>query len=170
MKTAPYLRKIVLWNGLLILGVGLYGALTEEQYWRAVGHWLYLYDYLFWLTLALNGPSGFLSERLSQLIHPQSHPLEWGYVAQYGFWLLLLPMQWRFYFAIAAWCRRERRRTVALFMITACITVLGCLATYEAWMRTQGWPPYFRYHWPMLYASLTLTGLVLLSFRRLLTS
>jgi len=43
------IRKIIWLNALLVLGIGIYGILTDEPYWRSVGHFPELYDFLFGL-------------------------------------------------------------------------------------------------------------------------
>ena len=65
--------RIVSWNALLVLSIGIYGILTDEPYWRAVGHDPGLYDYFFWLGLVLNGPSGFAADYAAWLITENLH-------------------------------------------------------------------------------------------------
>jgi hypothetical protein len=97
-------HKIAQLNALLVLGIGAYGFLTDEPYWRSNGHGPWLYDYLFWCALALNGPSGFAADCASWLITYSSSNAEWRFVVQYGLWLLFLWPQWKGYDAVAAWC------------------------------------------------------------------
>ena len=51
------INKIIRWNLGLIISIGVYGIITDEPYWKEVGHLPNLYDYLFWFATALNGPS-----------------------------------------------------------------------------------------------------------------
>jgi hypothetical protein len=41
------IRNIVQLNGLLVVGIFMYGIGTDEPYFRAVGHTPWLFDYLF---------------------------------------------------------------------------------------------------------------------------
>ena len=185
MGKTKLFHKVVLINTLLVLGVGLYGFVTDEFYFRAGGHWTWLYNYLFGIALALNAPSTILSEQLAGklfwFLYHQSvtgpifgrPPLRvgyylWPYLAQYGFWLLSLRMQWRSYLAIAAWCRTKRARRVALFVIVGCVTALGCFAAYEEWKHVDpiwhGACCTDRYGSLLRYACLTLTGVFFLTF------
>jgi hypothetical protein len=102
---------------MLVLSVGFYGAVTNEQYFRAVGHWPWLYDYLFWIALTVNGLSGLIADYLSRLYKPAYHPLEWQYLAQYLLWLLLLPPQWRLYRIVSTWCSGEAGRKAILYVV-----------------------------------------------------
>jgi len=52
------IAKFIRVNLALIVVVGFYGTVIDEPYWRDVGHGPWLYDYLFWFALILNGPVG----------------------------------------------------------------------------------------------------------------
>jgi hypothetical protein len=185
MKKTKLLRRVVLFNSLLVLSAGLYGLVTDEFIYRAMGHWTWLYDYFFGVALALNAPSAVLSENLATdlfwfLYHHSvtgpifgRPPLQggynlWPYLAQYGFWLLLLRTQWWSYFAIAAWCRTKPARWLALFVIIGYVTASGGLAVYEEWKHID---PHWRgacctdrYGSVLRHACLTLTGVFFLIF------
>ena len=88
------IRKIIWLNALLALGIGIYGILTDEPYWRSVGHFPELYDFLFWAALALNGPSGFAADYAAWFVVDRSnldwplvvqHKDDWQFLVQYGF-------------------------------------------------------------------------------------
>src|SRR5689334_21108432 len=106
------IQKIVRLNALLIVSIGIYGFLTDEPYWRAVGHDPGLYDYFFWLALALNGPSGFAADYAAWLatdidLNWQALVLaqhDWRFVVQYVFWLAFLWPQWKAYDIVVTWC------------------------------------------------------------------
>ncbi|MGO9007597.1 MAG: hypothetical protein ACLQIQ_08680 [Beijerinckiaceae bacterium] len=120
-------RTVVLLNFVFILGICLYGLLTDEPYWRAVGHGPELYNYLLWAGLVLNGPSGFIADHLLKLIQPNSYNHDW--LVEYGLWLLLLWPQWKAYDLAARWCMGDRRRETALYVVIAGITAIGCVMT-----------------------------------------
>jgi hypothetical protein len=77
------ITKIIRWNLALIVVVGLYGMVTDEPYWRDNGHGPWLYDYLFWFGLVLNGPSGFAADYLSRL---SSIGTKFRFVIPYVLW------------------------------------------------------------------------------------
>ena len=177
-------RRIIQLNALFVLGLGIYGVVTDEQYWRAVGHDPYLYDYLFWFGLALNGPSGLAADYLSWLIignvESPIHRLpfivqkspEWQFAAQYVLWLLLLWPQWRSYDAIATWCAGHRRREIALHVLAAAIVAIGSVAAYQAW--DPGHHPdvdmfIIPYFWFVRVAGVALSGVVILAYYQLVT-
>jgi hypothetical protein len=125
------IARIIRWNVALIVAVGFYGLATNEPYWRDTGHGPWLYDYLFWFGLALDGPSGFAADYLSQL---NSTRTEVRFVIQYVLWCLLLWPQWKLYHAIAMWSRESRRRQMALYSLALLVTVAGGAAAYKAWV------------------------------------
>lgn len=158
--------KIVRLNALLILAIGLYGLATDEPYWRANGHGPYLYDYLFWCALALNGPSGFAADYLAWLITSSGSNFQLQFLLQYALWLLLLWPQWKAYAAVVTWCMGHRGREVALYIAVAVIVVVGSYAAYEGWVyghrpRELAWID--RYFWFVRMAGLALSGLIILA-------
>ena len=160
-------HKIAQLNALLVLGIGAYAFLTDEPYWRSNGHGPWLYDYLFWCALALNGPSGFAADCASWLITYSSSNAEWRFVVQYGLWLLFLWPQWKGYDAVAAWCIGHRGRETSLYLATAGITVIGCIAAYEAWIyghRPMELVFIDRYFWFVRVAGVALSGMVILAY------
>jgi hypothetical protein len=117
------LNKIVLLNVAVVFGIGLYGFLTDEPYWRDNGHGPWLYDYLLWTGLALNGPAGFVVDQLTALGD--------NYLVEYALWMALLWPQWKAYDVLAKWCRGKSRREMALYIAIAGITAIGCFMTYR---------------------------------------
>jgi hypothetical protein len=118
------LNKIVLLNIAVVFGIGLYGFLTDEPYWRSAGHGPWLYNYLLWSGLALNGPAGFTAGQLFAL------PYRGDYFLEYALWVALLWPQWKAYGILAKWCARDWRREIALYLAIAGITAIGCFMTY----------------------------------------
>jgi hypothetical protein len=116
------LNKIVLLNVAVVFGIGLYGLLTDEPYWRDNGHGPWLYDYLLWTGLALNGPGGFVVDQLPALGD--------NYLFEYALWMALLWPQWKVYDILANWCAQDRRREIALCLAIAGLTAVGCFMTY----------------------------------------
>jgi hypothetical protein len=123
------LRTTVLSNFVFVLGICIYGFLTDEDYWRMVGHSPNLYNYLLWAGLALNGPSGFVADHLATLISSKNYDPDW--LIEYGLWLLLLWPQWRGYDHAAKWCLGDRRRATVLYVVIGAITAIGCAATFR---------------------------------------
>src|SRR5215469_18890134 len=122
MSKSGRLHTIIYWNASLVLAGGIYGILTDEPYWRANGHGPNLYDYLFWVGLALNGPSGFAADYISWgLVYLSDSGAEWRYFLQYGLWLIFLALQWRCYDAVVTWCVGHPWRETALYMVAAFI-------------------------------------------------
>src|SRR4030088_970232 len=101
--------RSIRWNLGLIIAVGLYGFFTDEPYWRDTGHGPWLYDYLFWLVLVFNGPSGF--------------------AADYLLWL-----QWKGYHRLALWCRGRQARQRMLYGAALLLTLAGAAGAYQAWV------------------------------------
>jgi hypothetical protein len=137
------IRKIISLNCLLILSVCVFGVLTDEPYWREVGHSPSLYDYFFWSALALNGPSGVVADYAAWLttnnLHLKWQALflaqhEWRFAAQYAIWLLLLWPQWKAYDDIlVGWCIGHPYRQTWLFITAFGAALIGCFAAYQAW-------------------------------------
>jgi hypothetical protein len=157
------IAKIARWNLVLIVVVGLYGMVTGEPYWRDNGHGARLYDYLFWLGLGLNGPSGFASDYLSRL---SSSGTEFRFVVQYLLWCLLLWPQWKLYHAVAVWCRASRRRQMALYSLALLLALSGSAGAYQAWSIGHRPTDLFidKYFWFVRIAGIACTGIVLLVY------
>lgn len=155
--------KIIRWNLALIVVVGLYGMVTDEPYWRDNGHGPWLYDYLFWLGLVLNGPSGFAADYLSRL---SSSGTEVRFVIQYVLWCLLLWPQWKLYHAVAMWCRESRRRQMALYSLALLLALSGTAGAYEAWLIGHRPSDLFidKYFWFVRIAGIAFAGIVLLVY------
>jgi hypothetical protein len=172
--------KIVSWNALLVLSIGIYGVLTDEPYWRAVGHGTWLYDYFFWLGLALNGPSGFAADYAAWLITENLHlnwqalvlaQHTWRFAVQYALWLLFLWPQWKAYDVLAGWCVGHPGRETLLHLAAAVIVLTGCIGAFENWTDGHRIGLIFidRYFWVVRSFGLGLSGLVVLSYSYLLT-
>jgi hypothetical protein len=158
------LGRIIRWNLALIIVVGWYGLMTDEPYWRETGHGPWLYDYLFWLGLVFNGPSGFAADYLSWLVVDDA---EGRFVVQYVLWGLLLWPQWRGYHALAGWCRASRPREMLLYSVALLLTVAGWAAAYQAWRfghRPSGDGFIDKYFWFVRVAGIACAGLVLLAY------
>jgi len=166
VNTSMSIHKIAQLNALLVLSIGVYGLLTDEPYWRSNGHGPWLYDYLFWWGLALNGPSGFAADYASWVVTYDGPNAEWRFVVQYGLWLLLLWPQWKGYDAVAAWCIGHRGRETSLYLATAGITAIGGVAAYEAWIYGHRPTEFFidRYFWFVRIAGVALSGVVILAY------
>jgi 4-hydroxybenzoate polyprenyltransferase len=151
-------------NFILVLAIAIYGLFADEPSWREDGHSPWLYDYLYWLAVALNGPSGFIPDYARRVITGTSS-LEKMFVAQYGLWLLLLWPQWRIYDLVARWCIADRRREIALYVATAGISVIGAVVTYEAWILERREAEYIplSFDWVAGHAGLALVGLIILA-------
>jgi hypothetical protein len=157
------IARIIRWNVALIVAVGFYGLATNEPYWRDTGHGPWLYDYLFWFGLALDGPSGFAADYLSQL---NSTSTEVRFVIQYVLWCLLLWPQWKLYHAIAMWSRESRRRQMALYSLALLVTVAGGAAAYKAWVYGHRPSDLFidKYFWFVRIGRIACSGVVLLIY------
>jgi hypothetical protein len=107
------IAKFIRVNLALIVVVGFYGMVIDEPYWRDVGHGLWLYDYLFWFALILNGPSGFTAEYLSWL---GSSNGDSRFVIQFALWCALLWPQWRLYHRLALGCQESRSKQMILYI------------------------------------------------------
>ena len=157
------IARIIRWNVALIVAGGFYGLATNEPYWRDTGHGPWLYDYLFWLGLVLNGPSGFAADYLSRL---SSSGTEFRFVIQYVLWCLLLWPQWKLYHAVAVWCRASRRRQMALYSLALLLALSGTAGAYEAWLIGHRPSDLFidKYSWFVRIASIAFAGVVLLVY------
>jgi hypothetical protein len=168
MGKSGWLGKIIYWNAVLVLAGGMYGILTDEPYWRANGHGPNLYDYLFWIGLALNGPSGFAADYISWgLIYPSDSGVDWRFLLQYGLWLLFLALQWRFYDAAVTRCVGHPWRETALYAVAVCIMIVGAFAAYKGWIygqRPMGDFFAVRHFWFVRIAGLAFSGLILFAY------
>jgi hypothetical protein len=155
------IAKIIRCNLALVLLVGLYGILTDEPYWRDVGHGPCLYDYLFWSALAFNGPSGFAADYLSEF---GSRSAESRFVIQYGWWCALLWSQWKLYHLLALWCRESRARQMMLYSIASLVIVAGGAGACAAWSIGHRPSEFFidQYFWFVRVGGAACSGLVLL--------
>jgi hypothetical protein len=176
MPQGPMLiRRIISLNALLIVGVGIFGVLTDEPYWRAVGHTPSLYDYLFWLALALNGPSGLAADLGARHITdnfrlPFLAGHEWRFIIQYALWLLFIWPQWKAYDLSVRWCVGHPFRKILLYLAASGAVLIGCIEAYEAWEPSQRVGLVFidRYYWTVRIAGLGLAGLVVVLYAQLL--
>jgi hypothetical protein len=131
------INKIIWWNLGLIVSIAVYGIITDEPYWKAVGHDPNLYDYFFWFATALNGPSSFAAHYLSWLTGRFIHREWWAdvqFIIQYVLWCLLLWPQWKLYEFVANFSLQNRQRRVVLCLFVLLFTVAGGIASYEAWV------------------------------------
>lgn len=169
------IRKIVWLNALLISSVGVFGVLTDEPYWRAVGHSPGPYDYLFWLALALNGPSGVAADFAAWLATDNLHlrwqstflaEHEWRFAAQYALWLLFLWPQWKAYDIFVGWCVGHPHRQTSLCLVALSTTLIGCVVAYQAWSpgHRVGLAFIDPYFWVVRAVALGLSGLVILAY------
>lgn len=154
------LRRMIKLNLLLVFLVGLYGLATDEPYWREVGHGPWVYDYLFWVALALNGPSGFLAHWSSLKLGLYDIP---GFLAQYGFWLALLGIQWVLYFRLARWSAVARVRRIFVYGVSLCLFLTGCAAIIQIWQVNLERHAIEDHHidvyfWPVRVGGLVLAG------------
>ena len=108
------ITKIIRLNIALIVVIGLYGLAADEPYWRDVGHGPWLYDYLLWVALVLNGPSGFAADYLSWL---GANDADLRFVIQFALWNALLWPQWKLYQVLALWCRKGTSRQIILYSL-----------------------------------------------------
>jgi hypothetical protein len=155
--------RIIRWNLGLIIAVGLYGFFTDEPYWRDTGHGPWLYDYLFWLGLVFNGPSGFAADYLSWLAVDNA---EARFVIQYVLWCFLLWLQWKGYHRLALWCRGGRARQRMLYGAALLLTLAGAAAAYQAWVFGHRPSVMFidKYFWFVRVAGISCAAAVLLAY------
>ena len=120
------INKIIWWNLGLIVSIAVYGIITDEPYWKAVGHDPNLYDYFFWS--ALNGPSSFAADHLSWLTGPYD---DVRIIIHYVFWCLLLWPQWKLYEFLANFSLQSRQRRLVLCLFVLLFVLAGGIASYE---------------------------------------
>jgi hypothetical protein len=125
------INKIIWWNLGLIVSIAVYGIITDEPYWKAVGHDPNLYDYFFWFATALNGPSSFAADHLSWLTGPYD---DVRIIIHYVFWCLLLWPQWKLYEFLANFSLQSRQRRIVLCLFVLLFVLAGGIASYEAWV------------------------------------
>jgi len=155
------IAKIIRWNLALIVVVGFYGLITDEPYWRSVGHGPGIYDYLFWFALALNGPSGLAADYLSWF---GASAAEARFVIQFALWCALLWPQWKLYHLLALWCREGSSRQIMLYSLVILIVAAGGAGAYQAWIWGHRPSEFFidRYFWFVRVVGVGCSGLVLL--------
>jgi hypothetical protein len=151
------LRRLVGLNAALVISVCMLGLLTDEPYWRSVGHGPWMYDYLFWCALALNGPSGLLADWLSFALRLEDNV---RFAAQYGLWELFLVPQWYAYAALARWAAGTPTRSRTLYATSAVLFVIGCVGSVHVWFVNRGPTEYFVdiFFWPVRIAGAALAG------------
>jgi hypothetical protein len=155
--------KIIRWNLGLVIAICLYGILTDEPYWRDVGHDPYLYDYFFWFALVFNEPSSVLAGYFSWLTKA---PSEGRYLIQYALWCLLLWPQWRLYDWLAHWQGGSKLKQVIFRVFVSLIVTLGGVAAYTAWLLDHhpDESPINQYILFVLAAGVVCSGLILLAY------
>jgi len=155
------IAKIIRLNLALIVVVGLHGLVTDEPYWRAVGHGPWLYDYLFWFALVLNGPSGVAADYLSWL---GTDDAELRFAIQFALWGALLWPQWKLYHVLALWCGKGNSRQIILFSLAILLVVAAAAGAYQAWWVGHRPSEFFidKYFWFVRLASLACSGLAFL--------
>jgi hypothetical protein len=156
LERMPITLRLVVFSAALVIGVGMFGVLTDEPYWRAVGHGPWMYDYLFWFALALNGPSGLLADWLSFAMRVE-HNLQ--FAVQYCLWGLFLGPQWYAYDALARWAARTPTRSRRLYATSAILYLVGCVGCHHIWLNTVPTEHFVDiYFWPVRIAGVALAG------------
>ncbi len=153
-------RLINKFNICLVTIVGIYGLGTDEPYWREVGHGPWTYDYLFWLALAFNGPSGFLAD---WTVFKLGLYLDSGFLVQYCLWLVLLCVQWVLYVCLAEWSAVTRTRRLLVYGLSLCLFLGGCAAIVQVWQINLERLAIEDHHinvyfWPVRIGGLALAG------------
>lgn len=159
--TVHKLTRLNLW---FVSALGIYGFVTDEPYWRNVGHSPWMYDFLFWFGLFLNGPSGLAADYVSWSVSPNA---ELQFVVQYILWFSFLMIQWRSYHAAAAWSLGNIRRTTMLYTASLFLMIAAGYGSYEAWMYVPRLTESVidRYFWFVRIAGIASAGLVLIAYR-----
>jgi hypothetical protein len=154
------LRRIIKLNALLVTLVGVYGLVTDEPYWREVGHGPWTYDYLFWIALVLNGPSGYLADWSSWKLGLY---MDSGFLAQYAFWLMLLAVQWVLYANLARWAAVTRTRRFFIYGVSLALFLTGCATIAHIWqlnLKRDAIDEHINvFFWPAGIGGLMLAGL-----------
>jgi len=160
------INKIIRWNLVLIISIGVYGIIIDESYWKEVGHLPNLYDYFFWFATALNGPSSFAADyfywHTGTFIH-HDWWLDARFILQYVLWCLLLWPQWKLYEFLANFFLQNRQRRVVLCLLVLLFTLAGGIASYEAWLfghRDVGDLFIDKYAWFVRVGGVACAGLV----------
>jgi len=169
MLTSGYfsLRAIIRFNLFLVLAIGIYGFFTDEPYWIVNGRGPDLYEYFFWLGLALNGPSGFAADYPGWLFTSGGSDRQLKYVIQYVLWLLFPWLQSKAYDLVVSACISHRRREVALRAAIFFITLVGGVAAYKAWQyghRPREINFIDQYFWFVRIGGTALSGPVILAY------
>jgi hypothetical protein len=157
------INRIIWCNLGLIVAIGIYGLVTDEPYWRDVGHGLWLYDYLFWFALVLNGPAGVLADYISWLTTAHT---EARYLIQYALWCLLLWPQWKLYNQLVHWQGGSKIKQVIFWVFVFMIVTFGGIAAYAAWLLDHhpDESPIGQYLLFVRAAGIACSGLVLLVY------
>jgi len=150
-------RRLIALNLALVAAVFAFGLATDEPYWRAMGHSPWTYDYLFWVAMALNGPSGFLADRISCAL---GFDLNLRFLVQYIFWMILLVLQWTAYARIGSWAALERARERSVRVLAVAWVLVGCVFAAYVWAVTADSMEYFVdvYFWPVRILGIALSG------------
>jgi hypothetical protein len=151
-------RALPFLNALFILALAVFGAVTDEPYWRANGHLPWTYDYVYFTALALNGPSGVLAELLSRSLSSNN---ETQYVLQYLLWTCLAPLQWWLYRQLALLSHSSRPGRLFVLVGAVLVFVGGAIGAKAGW--DSGHRPAYeefidQYFWFVRVASLALAG------------
>ncbi len=152
------LPRLIALNLALVIAAGLFGLATDEPYWHSVGHDPWAYDYVFWFALALNGPSGFLADWLSRALGVGTDA---RFFALYGFWMVLLALQWTAYARIGDWAASERARQRGVRLLAAAWVLVGCVFAAYVWAATEDSTEYFVdvYFWPVRIIGIAFSGI-----------
>lgn len=150
-------RRLIALNLALVAAVFVFGLATDEPYWRALGHGPWAYDYLFWVAMALNGPSGFLADRISCAL---GFDLSLRFFAQYAFWMLLLMLQWIAYVRFGEWAASDPARLNRVRWVAASWVLIGCvLAAYVRAVTADSTESFVDvYFWPVRIIGIALSG------------
>lgn len=160
-------RAIVSFSAALILAVCLYGYLTDEPYWREIGHSPDLYDFLLWAALVMNGPAGFIANRIAEFVPSNIYNDNQHFLVEFGFWLLLLWPQWKSYDLLAQWCMGDRQRATTLYIAIASIAAIACVVAYKTYFAPEEilHPLYIDRIFPIArVVALAFSGLVIISY------
>lgn len=169
------LRRIIKGNMVLVLVVGLFGLITDQDLTQAMGARPWLYDYLYWGVLLLNGTSHYVGLYLESFIFDSARgiirSLDWlidsgrfNFILFYIVWLALVPLQWWLYWRLAGWASTSPRRFAIICTLAFLSTIVG---SFYAWHWLE-WLKEYRetmglfvdmYHYPRLIVSASISGL-----------
>ncbi|UOY18878.1 hypothetical protein K8O67_02375 [Leptospira borgpetersenii] len=100
-KSINILKKLQWGNFIIILLLGFWGIMSDEPYFRAVGHDLNSFDVVNWFVILITGPASLIAYTLSYGVvyivfgRHSTESIDFAFICYYTIWSILSIFHWK---------------------------------------------------------------------------